>query len=154
MLALIVAVNKKRVIGKDGWMPWHVSEDLKFFKETTLQHNVVFGRTTFDGFKSPLPDRTTYVVTSKTDLDNREDIHVIHDFSSFCQVNQSSDELYFVAGGARIYEQALPYCNTLYISYIDNEEDGDTYFPLFDEKEYKQEILLKKEMFTVIRYSR
>lgn len=154
MLTIIVAINNKRVIGKEGWMPWHMPEDLAFFRSQTINHKVVFGRTTFNGFKNLLPKRITCVVTSKDDLDQNEKIQVIHDFNAFLEANRDSEEEIFIAGGANIYRQALPYCQRMLISQIDNDVDGDTWFPDFDEALFTKIMFQMFEGFKVYEYIR
>ncbi len=154
MLTIIVARNQRGVIGKDGWMPWHVPGDLQFFKAMTLHHQVVFGRVTFNGFKKPLPHRDTFVVTTRTDLDARTDIQVIHDFIQFCQAHQADEAEIFIAGGAAIYAQALPYVTRMLISEIDNDRDGDTFFPDVESDDFHQRVFFSGDGFKVIEYKR
>jgi dihydrofolate reductase len=135
MITIIVAIGNNYVIGKDGWMPWSIPEDLRHFKEKTLNHSVVMGRKTFDAIGRPLPRRKNFVVTR----DPRwyfEGVEVIDDFELFLQRNQKSEDEIFIAGGAQIYKTALPYAEKMIISHIDTEIDGDTFFPKWDRTKF------------------
>lgn len=141
MLSLIVAFDKNRVIGKDNAMPWHYPEDLKYFKRTTLNHKVVMGANTFqsilDCLNKPFPNRHNVVITHK-DFDEQYDnvtyydnLDIIVDKYSTC------DEEVFIAGGMSIYEQLYDKCHKLYITHINNEFEGDAFFPEIDFNNYK-----------------
>ncbi len=131
MLVLIAAVGKQNQIGLNGTMPWRNREDLQFFKEMTLNNKVVFGRKTYSEMPK-LKNREIYIV-SKT----QQDFKTIPDFHKFLKNHKDDDELYFIAGGQQIYEQALDYCNILLISRINYEGNADTFFPEFDESSFE-----------------
>lgn len=153
MLSLVVAHDEQYLIGKDNWMPWNLPEDLKHFKKTTLNHNIIMGRTTFEAMKKPLPKRHTFVITRDQNYTyEHEDVTVVHDFLSFLKECQTSEIVYFVCGGAQIYTQALPYVDEMWISLVDGQHTGDTYFPKYDPKDY---VLMSKERktgFTILHY--
>lgn len=131
MLVLIAGVGKQNQIGLNGAMPWRNREDLQFFKEMTLNNKVVFGRKTYSEMPK-LKNREIYIV-SKT----QQDFKTIPDFHKFLKNHKDDDELYFIAGGQQIYEQALDYCNILLISRINYEGNADTFFPEFDESSFE-----------------
>ena len=88
MISLIVAHDEKLCIGKDGWMPWQLKEDLKRFKEKTLHQHIVMGRTTFEALKKPLPQRTTYVITHQPLHYEAEHVHVdVYKRQILCRAN-------------------------------------------------------------------
>jgi dihydrofolate reductase len=135
MITIIVAIGKNFVIGKDGWMPWNIPEDLRQFKAKTLNHTVVMGRKTFEAIGRPLPKRRNIVVTRDPRW-HFDGVETIADLEAFLHENQSSDEEIFIAGGAQIYQVALPYADKLIISHIDTEIDGDTFFPKWDRSRF------------------
>lgn len=127
-LAIIVAVARKGVIGKDGGLPWHLSEDLKHFKRTTLGHAIIMGRKTYDSIGRPLPKRRNIVVTrSKGAM--FEGCELAHSLDDAIALARSTDPCPFVVGGASLYEEALPLATELHLTSIDQEVEGDTFFP-------------------------
>ena len=127
MIQFIVAYDKNRVIGKNNDLPWKLPADLAYFKKVTMGSTVVMGRKTFESIGKPLPGRKNIVITNQTGY-KAEGCEVIHSIDELLHVNS---EL-FIIGGATIFEQALPYAQKLYITYIDEEFEGDTYFPEID----------------------
>lgn len=137
MFTLIVAMDQAGNIGKSGWMPWHLPEDLKLFKQRTLGHTIVMGKTTYLGIGKPLPNRTNLVVTHDLTLQAfHPGIETIHDFTSYLLENQATMEEIFICGGAGVYMQALPYCDKLIITEVDGVYDADTSFPVYDRAEF------------------
>ncbi len=137
MIALIVAYDKNRVIGKNGKIPWNIKNEQKRFRELTLGNTVIMGRKTYEEIGRPLPDRHTIVI-SKTSIFDEEN----------CRTARSLDEAIkmargdiFISGGAALYAEALPLCKKLYITEIDAYFDGDTFFPVFEDSAYKKEIV-------------
>lgn len=128
-LTAIVAMSKNRVIGRAGTLPWHYSEDLKFFKRTTLGHPILMGRATFDSIGKPLPGRQN-IVLSRT-MAPREGVTVIRDVSELAAACPEVAEV-FVIGGARVFEELLPRCDGFYLTFIDKDYDGDVLLPPFE----------------------
>jgi dihydrofolate reductase len=128
MISLIVAHDRNLVIGKDNMMPWHHSEDLKYFKKTTLGKNVLMGSNTLqsiiDYLGKPLPNRQTYLLTSRDQVDY--DVVILNSIDEVLKSFENKD--LFVAGGKSVYEQMLPFADRLYITYIDETYEGDTFF--------------------------
>lgn len=155
MIYLIVAIDQDYLIGKEGTrngMPWNVPEDLKHFKETTLNKTIVMGRTTYEAIGRPLPNRHTIVVTRKGFDDKRVEVrNSLEDVIN--QYRQENKDLY-IAGGASIYKQALPLVDTLLISKIPGKHDGETYFPKFDDLGFKLEETKGYETFDLEIYKR
>lgn len=132
ILKLIVAHDKNLVIGNKGKLPWHISEDLKLFKRTTMGKPILMGRGVFEeiGCK-PLPGRRN-VVLSKT--------RVWEGVESYPSISEAlkaleNEETVFVIGGGQIYKELLGKCDYLYVSLVEGEYEGDVFFP-----EYRQEI--------------
>jgi len=131
-LAAIVAHDPNLVIGKDGDLPWHYSEDLKYFKRVTMGHPLIMGRVVFEELgENPLPGRENIVLSRSRSYDH------VPTFSSFDEALEyvRDEELVFLIGGGEIYRQFLGQCDKLFVTEIHQEFEGDTYFP-----EYRDEI--------------
>lgn len=147
MISLIWAMTKNHLIGKDNKIPWHIKEDLLYYKEKTNNQIVLMGENTYYSLKGyykkrPLPYKKIYVA-SLNDL-KLEDAIIINDVETFLKNNK---EDLFVVGGATIYKLALPYANRLYISIVKCNYEGDAYFPNFDLSLYQ--LVSKKESIEV-----
>ena len=145
-LSLIVAMAKNRTIGLDGAMPWHIPEDLKFFKRVTMGHPVIMGRKTYQSIGAALPGRTNIVVTRNKDFE-AADADVVHDLSEALTKAKATEELWrpdggreeiFVIGGADIYGQALPEAQRIYMTEVHQDIPGDAFFPELAEGEWKE----------------
>lgn len=134
-LSLIVAMARNRTIGIDNTLPWRCPEDLKHFKALTMGHHMVMGRKTFDSIGKPLPGRTTVVVTRNPELKIEGCVmaHSLQDAIAACE-----DDEIFVVGGAEIYAQALLLADTLYVTEIQRDVEGDAWFPEFDKSDWKE----------------
>jgi len=126
-ISIIVAMAKNRTIGVDNTLPWRCPEDLKHFKALTMGHHMIMGRKTFDSIGKPLPGRTTVVITRNTDL-KIEDCVMANSLEGAIAACGHDDKI-FIVGGAEIYAQALPLVDSLYITEIQREVEGDAYFP-------------------------
>ena len=138
MINLIWAMTKDNLIGKGNLMPWHIKEDLVYYKNKTAGKTVVMGEETYYSLKGyyktrPLPYGTIYVASLNPDL-KLDDAIVINDLIGF--VTSYKDELW-VVGGATIYKLTLPYADRLYISFVKGNYEGDKYFPQIDYSNYK-----------------
>ncbi len=135
LVSIIVAMDRNRLIGGDGRLPWHLPADLRHFKQTTLGKPVVMGRKTYESIGKPLPDRTNIVVTRD---DNYQAPGCITS-SSLDQAIQAAGnvEELMIIGGADLYRQAFPRAERLYLTRIDAEFEGDTWFPDFDGNQWK-----------------
>lgn len=123
MIKLMVAYANGRVIGKDGKMPWHLPNDLKYVKNTTTGHTVVMGRKTFESIGRPLPNRRNVVLTRNEHFD-APGVEVVHSKSDVLALGDV-----FILGGANVYAQFLDEADRLYITEIDLDVEGDTFFP-------------------------
>ncbi len=128
-LIAIVAMAANRVIGREGKLPWHFPEDLKFFKRTTMGHPILMGRTTYESIGKPLPGRQNLVL-SRT-MAPLEGITVLRDASELELACPGAETIY-VIGGARVFEELLPMCDGLYLTAIRAEYEGDVFLPPFE----------------------
>lgn len=140
MLSMIAAVNENNVIGKNNKLIWHLSDDLKRFKKLTTGKTIIMGRKTFESLPGILPNRKHIVITKNLNY-SHDNVDIIHNIEDVLKFKDCEDEV-FVIGGGKIYEELLPYCKRLYLTKVHSNEEGDTYFPNFDIKNYK---LLKNE---------
>jgi dihydrofolate reductase len=130
-------MDKNHVIGLNTRLPWRLPRDLRFFKEKTTHQTIIMGRKTFDSIGKPLPNRKN-IVLSRSGGDFPPEIEVVSDINKILEWNQADPEKeYFVIGGAKIYEQMLPFADRMYITWIDHAFQGDTYFPQFSEAEWE-----------------
>lgn len=137
MIKMILAISQNGYIGKGDSLAWHIPEELKFFKETTLGHALVFGRKTFMGMGSKaLKGRKNYVLTSDKDYKN-DGVEVVHDLEPLINKYKDSDEVLFICGGKSVYEQCNNIADEIYISTILEDVDGDVLAPDIDLKNYK-----------------
>ncbi|MDZ4404389.1 dihydrofolate reductase [Prosthecobacter sp.] len=150
-LIAIVAMSSNRVIGREGKLPWHFPEDLKFFKRTTLGHPILMGRATFDSIGRPLPGRQN-IVLSRT-MQPREGITVIRDVSELPQVCGDAETI-FVIGGARVFEELLPQCDGLYLTWIAKPYEGDVLLPPFEHLFQLKEVVEQLEGLEFRYYER
>ncbi len=136
-LAIIVAVARNGVIGRDGELPWHLPEDLKHFKRTTTGHAIIMGRKTYESIGRPLPNRRNIVVTRSTA--SFEGCETAKSLEGAIELARTTDECPFVIGGASLYAEALPLATELHLTIVDREVEGDTFFqtdfPRFEEVE-------------------
>ncbi|MBI2337646.1 dihydrofolate reductase [Candidatus Daviesbacteria bacterium] len=135
MISIIVAVaGKKRVIGTKGGMPWYIPEELKRFKSITMGHPIIMGRKTFESIGKVLPGRTNIVITRDENF-SADGVIVTHSLDEALQIAQSApgNNEIFIIGGGEIYKEALPKTDKLYLTIIDNEIEGDTFFPDYSE---------------------
>ena len=137
MLSIIVAVAKNNVIGKDNQLIWHIPEDLKRFKKLTTNHRIIMGRRTFESLGRILPNRKHVILCNDMEMNiNDENVEILEDISMLKEYIESEEEN-FVIGGATIYKLLMPYANKLYITYINQEFEGDVYFPEINENEWQ-----------------
>ena len=153
MFKIIVAFDKDRVIGFEGWMPWNLPEDLQHFKKVTEGHKLLMGKTTFKGLKKPLPNRTTYVLSSKKIAESKN-VKWVENLDEFIKKHQDSEEVIFVCGGASVYKQLLPYTKEMIISEVSGKHKSDTYFPDFNEDDFEVKLEKTYDKFKVYTYIR
>lgn len=138
ILSIIVAAADNGIIGCDGRMPWHISEDLKRFKQITSGHPVVMGRKTFESLGCrPLPNRLNIVVSRNTALSVPEGVATATSLEEALAPYRDSAEELFIIGGGEIYRQALPLADKLYLTHIHATPEGDTRFPAIDPAQWR-----------------
>lgn len=134
-ISIIVAVaGKKRVIGKKGNLPWYIPQELKRFKQITMGHPIIMGRKTHESIGKPLPGRTNIIVTHDMEYSSAG-CFVVHSLGEAIQKakgKEGSEEI-FVIGGGELYKQALPLADKLYLTKIDQDLEGDVFFPDYSE---------------------
>lgn len=136
-LAAIVAYDRNRLIGAGGHLPWRHPEDLRHFKRITLGHAVIHGRKSYEDFKKPLPGRRNIIVTRQPGY-TAEGCEVANDLPGAIALARQTDACPFILGGAEIYRLALPLVTLLYLTEIDAEHQGDTWFPPVDETPFTE----------------
>ena len=137
MLSIIVAIAKDYVRGKDNKLIWNIPADLKRFKKITTGHTVIMGRNTFLSLGRVLPNRK-HIVLSLTELDcDNENVVVVDDIEKLDEYIDK-DEENFVIGGAMIYKLLMPKADRLYITEIDKDFEGDSYFPEISKDEWTE----------------
>ena len=141
-LCLIVAVSRNGVIGRDNQLPWHLPEDLKFFKTVTMGKPILMGRKTFESIGRPLPGRTNIVITRDPDWHSLG-VEVAGSLEAALQLGEKAcsavgEEEVMVIGGEQIYRMTLPAADRLYLTQVDADVEGDAYFPEVDFGQWQQ----------------
>lgn len=136
-LSIIVAIAENNAIGKENKLLWSMPEDMKHFREITSGHPVIMGRKTFESIGRLLPNRRNVIITREQNykIENAEIKHSLEE--AFDLFKDKNDEV-FIIGGAEIYKQALPYADKLYITKIEQNFEGDAFFPEIDEKIWQE----------------
>ena len=131
-LSIIVAMAKNRAIGKDNQLIWHISNDMKHFKEVTLGHTVIMGYNTWKSLpgQRPLPHRRNIIISSRLEQEP-EGFEVAHSIQESLELVRDEEEV-FIMGGGSIYEQFLPKADLLYLTRLDHNFEADTYFPFIN----------------------
>ena len=143
IVSIIVATSNNNVIGKNNDLIWHMPNDMKFFKDTTKGHHVIMGRKNFESIPhkySPLPNRTNIVITRKKNYKAEGCIVVNSIQNSLMIAEKNNEQEAFIIGGGQIYEISLKLdiVNKIYLTRIDSEFDGDTFFPELDNKKWRE----------------
>jgi dihydrofolate reductase len=141
MFSLIVAKSKNNVIGKDGEMPWYLPDDLKNFSRLTRGHKVIMGRKTYESIlkrlNKPLPDRENIILTSQKNF-SAPDCVVCHSISEVLDIVSSAEnEEIFIIGGEKVYRDFLPLTEKIYLTEIEAEIEGDSFFPEINNEQWK-----------------
>ena len=151
-LTAIVAMTSDRIIGRDGDLPWHLPEDLKFFKKTTSGHPIIMGRKTYDSIGFPLPRRRNIVLTRDPSW-AAEGVEVIHTPGEL-ETRLSPGEKAFVIGGSEIYKIFLPLLDSIIVTHVHGEYEGDTHFPEFEHIFPESRLLAETNDFTIREHIR
>jgi dihydrofolate reductase len=133
-ISMIAAMAKNRVIGHKNALPWHLPEDLRHFRDLTMGHHILMGRKTFESIGKPLPGRQSVVISRNPDFvfPGVEAASSIEEAILLC----SGDEEVFFIGGADLYNQAIRLAQRIYLTEIQDEYEGDAYFPRLDPSEW------------------
>jgi len=135
-ISIIVAMNNKRVIGLNNALPWHISEDLKHFKKLTLNHFVVMGRKTFESIGKPLKQRKNIVISRNESL-NLEGVMIVNSIDKAISIANDGSEI-FIIGGEQIYSISLSIATHMYITEVNNNNEGDAFFPNFKKNQWSE----------------
>ena len=146
----IVAMSLNRVIGKDNKLPWHLPEDLRWFKKLTTGNVIIMGRKTWDSIGKPLPNRENIVLTrSNAAIPGARKIHSLAELHA---ENDTRD--YFIIGGAQIFEACLPQCAEVYLTKVKREVEGDVFLPPFEDEFECVETITDTPEFSILHYKR
>lgn len=143
LISIIVAASENNVIGRNNDLPWKLPDDMKFFVKTTKGHHILMGRKNLESFGKLLPNRTNILLTRDRNytFDGAKIFYDLKEAIDFA-ANNGEDEL-MIIGGGEIYKQCLPFTDRIYLTRIHTEIEGDTFFPVLKENEWK----LKSEEF-------
>jgi len=150
-VTMIAAVGRNGVIGDGLTMPWHLPEDLRFFKRTTMGHPMVMGRRTYDSMGT-LPGRRSIVVTRQRDW-TAPGVEVTHSLPEALALVADAHEV-FVVGGGEIYRQAMPYADRLLVTEIDRSPEGSVTFPAIDPEVWAETARDEQPGFAWVTYER
>jgi dihydrofolate reductase len=167
-MAVIAAMDRNGVIGKDNQLLWHLPDDMAHFKSVTAHHAVIMGSRTYESLPPrfrPLPNRFNIVLSRTQDHDPTEHCVWVNDTAEAYRLadayaRQKQQNIYFVIGGGVLYAQALSSADILYITHIDEDYAGDAFFPTFDASQWQSTTLGHYESqngqpaFTIVRYDR
>ncbi|WP_299493007.1 type 3 dihydrofolate reductase [uncultured Shewanella sp.] len=150
-IAMIAAMANKRVIGKDNQMPWHLPEDLRHFKAMTMNKPIVMGRKTFESIGRPLPGRHNIVITRQANF-SADGVTVVDSIDAALKIVDQSDEVVIIGGG-QLYAAMLPKVDRLYLTEIELDVEGDTFFPHWDDGSWLEECRVREKNSDGLEYS-
>ena len=142
-LSIVVAMSSNNCIGVNGELPWRLSEDLKWFKKVTSGKPIIMGRKTFVSIGKALPHRDNIVLTTSTDF-QAKDVTVANSLEDAISIGEAfalareANEICIIGGG-EIYAATLPYVSRIYLTRVEAEINGDTFFPVLDESNWSTE---------------
>ncbi len=145
----VAAMASNRVIGSAGKIPWHLPEDLRWFKELTMDGTLLMGRVTFASIGKALPGRETIVLSRQEGLE-LPGVQVIRDLSGLASARVRG-EIYAV-GGAEVYRVTLPYCRDLFLTEVLGEVEGDRMFPVFEDLFRFSSVLRETPAMRIVHY--
>jgi len=156
MITIIAAMDKNNVIGNKGKIPWlgdiRYKEDLQRFKSLTIGHPVIMGRVTYESLKKPLVNRTNIIVSSTMKSSNG--IVIAKNIEEALDKARRVDNQIYVIGGEKIYQATMGIADMMEITRINQEYEGDTFFPQFDETDWKLAIEYEREDYSFLNYIR
>lgn len=127
-ISMIAALSQNNQIGINNKMPWHIPEDLEYFKRITMGHTIVMGRKTYESIGRALPNRNNIILTHDDSL-TLPGVSILHSIEEVLNLADQEEKELFIIGGGEIYKLFIPYANKLYITQIDTCIEGDTIFP-------------------------
>ena len=155
-LTIIAAISENGVIGKSGKLPWHYSEDLKRFKQLTLNHSVLMGRKTYESILNykgcPLENRTNIVLSSKKYYNSIEGVIFVNSLDE--ALNKVRGEKVYIIGGEKVYRLTLPLANKMEITKIHKIVEGDAFFPEYNKDEWKEVKREDREEYSFLTYKK
>lgn len=157
-ISIIAAISENRVIGNENKLLWHIPEDMKRFKKLTTGHAVIMGRKTYESIGKPLPKRTNIIITRDEDY-KTEGCLVVHSLAEAIRLAKElpadakamAGKKIFIIGGGQIFEQAIKLADKLYLTTVEGEFAGDTFFP--DYANFKKIVYEKKSQDNNYRYT-
>lgn len=154
-LSMIAAVGKNNELGRDNDLIWKLKDDMKFFRTITSGKTIIMGRKCFESLPGLLPNRKHIILTTNTDY-MVDGAIIFNNIIDVIRYVENSNEDCFVIGGAKIYEEFLPFVNEIYLTEIDDEAIADVFFPSFDKSMYDSEVLnegVEKSInYKILRY--
>ncbi|MGN6387174.1 MAG: dihydrofolate reductase [Verrucomicrobiota bacterium] len=146
----IAAMSLNRVIGAQNKLPWHLPEELRWFKKMTTGNVIIMGRKTWESIGKPLPNRETIVISRMP-----VEIPGARTIRSLSELQPENDPReYFIIGGAQIFELGLPLCSDLYLTIVKREVEGDVFFPAFESHFRQKEVVMDTPEFSIVHYER
>lgn len=150
LISIIAAIGSNRELGNNNKLLWHIPEDLKRFKDLTLNHPVIIGRKTFESINRPLPNRTNIIITRDKEY-QPDGCLITHSLEEAIELAKSKDsEKIFIIGGGQIYQQAIDLADKLYLTVVKGTFDADTFFP--DYARFKKVVSQKEGQFDQYNY--
>lgn len=144
----IAAMSENRVIGNAGDIPWHLPEEFQWFKKATMGGFLIMGRKTYESIGHPLPGRQTFVLSRRP-----VDIPGVTALREVSQIHElETDKTIWIAGGAEIYRQTIDDCDEVFLTRVHRHCEGDTYFPEFEDRFERAEILETNPDYTIERW--
>jgi dihydrofolate reductase len=132
LISIIVAMDEQRGIGKEGYLPWHLSADLKRFKHLTMGHHLIMGRKTYESIGRPLPGRTMIVITRNRRYAAEGCLIAASLKAALAIAEQRGETEAFIAGGGQVFSQALAIADRIYLTQVHAVTEADVFFPEFD----------------------
>ena len=149
VIGLIVARSKNNVIGKDGMIPWSIEGEQSQFKELTTNNTIIMGRKTYEDIGHPLPNRKNIVISRAT---NYDDVVTVDSLEKAIELSEGN---IYIIGGYNLFKEAIPMVDIMYITEVNlNIENGDVFFPDFDEDEFDIKNLEETKNYKRLIYTR
>lgn len=144
-------MSANRVIGKGNTLPWNIPEELKWFKEKTLDQVVLMGRKTYESIGRPLPRRESIVLSRN--MEPTKGLHVVSDLAKLPTLDLDPSKEVWVIGGAEVYKLLMPYCSDLFLTHIKLDiEEGDAYFPDFEAYFNEHAVISDTDQYKIVHY--